>query len=102
LNEPVRWLKSPMILGPTNPPMLAVQLMTQYPASEVVLIADHSLVLSAFLIPQSAFARPTFASLRGDFKSLTSDAFQCRSAKGNNRVTYHTLSIQMTHCKVGP
>src|SRR5437764_13544667 len=26
-NEPVRWLNSPMILGPTNPPMLAVQLM---------------------------------------------------------------------------
>src|SRR5947209_7265011 len=27
LNEPVRWLSSPMIFGPTNPPMLAVQLM---------------------------------------------------------------------------
>src|SRR5580704_6214519 len=27
LNEPVRWLRSPMILGPKNPPMLAVQLM---------------------------------------------------------------------------
>src|SRR6202049_3313764 len=26
-NEPVRWLRSPMILGPKNPPMLAVQLM---------------------------------------------------------------------------
>src|SRR5580700_10070749 len=25
--EPVRWLRSPKILGPTNPPMLAVQLM---------------------------------------------------------------------------
>jgi hypothetical protein len=25
--EPVRWLTSPIILGPANPPMLAVQLM---------------------------------------------------------------------------
>lgn len=27
LNEPVRWLMSPMILGPKYPPILAVQLM---------------------------------------------------------------------------
>lgn len=26
-NEPVRWLRLPMIMGPMNPPMLAVQLM---------------------------------------------------------------------------
>src|SRR5438105_7551307 len=43
-NEPVRWLKSPMIFGPTNPPMLAVQLMnpTAAAAAELVRNAEGS------------------------------------------------------------
>src|SRR3954469_21599079 len=41
-NEPVRWLKSPMIFGPKNPPMLAVQLInpTAAAAAELVKNAD--------------------------------------------------------------
>ena len=43
-NEPVRWLRSPMILGPRNPPMLAVQLMkpTAAAAAELVRNEDES------------------------------------------------------------
>src|SRR6266566_8464576 len=43
-NEPVRWLRSPMILGPKNPPMLAVQLMkpTAAAAAELVRNEDGS------------------------------------------------------------
>src|SRR5215472_14706373 len=43
-NEPVRWLTSPMILGPKNPPMLAVQLMkpTAAAAAELVRNEDGS------------------------------------------------------------
>src|SRR5438045_7224023 len=41
-NEPVRSLRSPIILGPKNPPMLAVQLMkpTAAAAAELVRNAD--------------------------------------------------------------
>src|SRR5439155_18852532 len=43
-NQPVRWLRSPMILGPKNPPMLAVQLMkpTAAAAAELVRNEDGS------------------------------------------------------------
>src|ERR1700674_923752 len=40
LNEPVRWLSSPMILGPTNPPMLAVQLMKPTAAAAAELLRN--------------------------------------------------------------
>src|SRR5437660_923777 len=39
-NEPVRWLNSPMILGPTNPPMLAVQLMNPTAAAAAELVRN--------------------------------------------------------------
>ena len=40
LKEPVRWLSSPMILGPTNPPMLAVQLMKPTAAAAAELLRN--------------------------------------------------------------
>src|SRR6267143_3656131 len=39
-NEPVSWLRSPMILGPTNPPMLAVQLMNPTAAAAAELVRN--------------------------------------------------------------
>ena len=40
-NEPVRWLRSPMILGPKNPPMLAVQLMKPTAAAAAELVRNE-------------------------------------------------------------
>ena len=40
LNEPVRWLRLPIIFGPTNPPMLAVQLMNPTAAAAAELVRN--------------------------------------------------------------
>src|SRR5689334_141465 len=40
LNEPVRSLKLPNIFGPTNPPMLAVQLMNPTAAAAAALVRN--------------------------------------------------------------
>jgi len=40
LNDPVRWLRSPKIFGPTNPPMLAVQLMNPTAAAAAALVKN--------------------------------------------------------------
>ena len=40
LNEPLCWLKLPMIFGPTNPPMLAVQLMKPTAAAAAELVRN--------------------------------------------------------------
>src|SRR6202040_1583586 len=40
LNEPVRWLRLPTIFGPTNPPMLAVQLMNPTAAAAAELVRN--------------------------------------------------------------
>ena len=42
LKEPVRWLSSPMILGPKNPPILAVQLMNPTAAAAAELVRKRT------------------------------------------------------------
>ena len=39
-NEPVLWLRLPMILGPTKPPILAVQLMNPTAAAAAELVRN--------------------------------------------------------------
>ena len=40
-NEPLLWLRLPIILGPTNPPMLAVQLMKPTAAAAAELVRSE-------------------------------------------------------------
>src|SRR5207248_2895886 len=41
LKEPVRWLSSPIIFGPKNPPILAVQLMNPTAAAAAELVSSE-------------------------------------------------------------